>query len=98
MRKRLKTIPNLWFFKASERTLAGIPDFVLCVNGMFVALELKRDSKAKATRLQEFTLENINKAGGLGVVVRPENFEKVMRVIEILAKGETYDRTELATD
>jgi len=88
----------VWFFKASERSLAGIPDMILCVNGIFVALELKRDSKSKASRLQEHTLEMINKSGGLGIVVRPDNFEKVITVIKTLSEGGKYDRNDLGTN
>lgn len=97
MRKHLKQIPGLWFFKASERTLAGIPDFIICVNGIFVALELKRDDKSKATKLQEYTLEQINKVGGLGLVVRPDNFDKVMEVLKTIAKGGKYDRNDMGS-
>jgi len=71
---------------------------ILCVNGIFVALELKRDSKSKASRLQEHTLEMINKSGGLGIVVRPDNFEKVITVIKTLSEGGKYDRNDLGTN
>jgi hypothetical protein len=71
---------------------------ILCVNGIFVALELKRDSKSKASRLQEHTLEMINKSGGLGIIVRPENFEKVITVIKTLSEGGKYDRNDLGTN
>lgn len=71
---------------------------ILCVNGIFVALELKRDSKSKATRLQEHTLQMINKCGGLGLVVRPDNFEKIIGVIKTLSEGGKYDRNDLGTN
>lgn len=90
-------LPNLWFFKASERSLAGIPDFILCVNGIFVALELKRDTKSKASRLQQYNLEIINKSGGLGLVVNPDNWVKVLGVLKKLSEGGSYDRNELGT-
>jgi hypothetical protein len=98
VRKRLKELPNLWFFKASERSLAGIPDLILCLNGMFVGLELKRDEKSKASRLQSHTLELINKSGGIGLVVHPGNFAKVLNVLKILSEGGRYDRTNMGSD
>ena len=95
VRKHLKMLPNLWFFKASERSLAGIPDFILCVNGIFVALELKRESKSKISRLQSHNLELINKSGGLGIVVNPDNWVKILAVLKTLSEGGSYDRDEL---
>ena len=95
VRKALKQLERVWFFKASERSLAGSPDFILCVNGMFVALELKRDEKAKASRLQAHTLQEINESGGIGVVVHPGNWAKVFCVLKTLAGGGHYDRNEL---
>ena len=98
VRKYLKTLPNTWFFKASERSLGGIPDFILCVNGIFVALELKRDSKAKTSKLQGYTIERINEAGGLAVVTSPENWAKVFGVLKTLSEGGKYDRTILGSN
>jgi hypothetical protein len=65
------------------------------VNGMFVALELKKDEDCKADALQKYNLEKINKSKGIGLVVSPENWNKVLKVIQILAKGGKYDRTKL---
>lgn len=91
-------MPNLWFFKASERSLAGIPDFIICVSGIFVAMELKRDTKSKASRLQEHTLGLINNAGGFGVIVNPDNWTKMFGVIKTLSEGGKYDRNDLGTN
>ena len=60
-----------------------------------MALELKRDSKSKASRLQQYNLEIINKAGGLGLVVNPDNWVKVLGVLKKLSEGGSYDRNEL---
>jgi hypothetical protein len=61
---------------------------------MFIALELKKDAKEKADPLQGHNLSRINGAKGIGLVVSPENWEKVFNVITILAKGGKYDRTQ----
>lgn len=71
---------------------------ILCVSGIFIALELKRDTKSKATRLQQYTLDLINNAGGLALVVSPENWDKVFEVLNTLSKGGKYDRTILGTN
>lgn len=96
VRKALKELPNVWFFKASERTLAGIPDFILCINGIFVGLELKRSSKVKASRLQAHTLSLINGAGGIGIVASPDNWNKVLEALKGMAQRGICDRNELA--
>lgn len=68
---------------------------MLCVNGMFVALELKKDSSEKADALQGHNIQTINKSGGIALVVCPENWKKVFKTLEILAQGGTYDRANL---
>ena len=42
---------------------AGIPDIIACINGRFVAFEVKTPT-GKLTRLQEITIERIRAAGG----------------------------------
>ena len=42
---------------------AGIPDIIACINGRFVAFEVKAPT-GKLTRLQEITIESIRTAGG----------------------------------
>lgn len=50
---------------------AGLPDIVaISRKGRFVGLEVKRPVVGKVTELQRRMLENINMAGGYGVVVR----------------------------
>lgn len=53
---------------------AGIPDLLICLKGHFVGVELK-STKGKTTRLQEWNLEEIEKAGGTGIVLYPKDFE-----------------------
>jgi hypothetical protein len=65
---------------------------------MFVALELKRGPKSKATRLQAHTIELINRAGGFAVVVSPENWNKVIETLKTLAEGGKCDRTNLGAN
>lgn len=66
----------------------GIPDIVtIAKNGRFVGLEVKRPQIGKVTALQEKTLQNINTAGGYGVVVR-----SVEDVIAAMAAAEAGER------
>lgn len=61
--------PDSFIFKTHGGPFqrAGIPDLIGCINGRFVAIEVKQPGK-KATKLQEYTLGLIKKAGGISFV------------------------------
>lgn len=62
---------------------AGIPDILACVNGKFVAVEAKRPSGGRLSKLQEHELKKIVKAGGVGAVCRSlEEFMEIVRGVE----------------
>ena len=48
---------------------AGIPDIIACVDGRFVAFEVKTET-GRLSRLQEVTLGRIRDAGGRAYMVR----------------------------
>jgi hypothetical protein len=58
-----KTYPNAWVYKCSDKFIAGIPDVLCCIQGRFIAIELKILPN-KPTNLQIYVLELIRKAGG----------------------------------
>ncbi len=79
--KFLKKLPYTWFIKVPAFQ-KGLPDRIVCVNGQFVALELKKDAKAlkksaNTQKLQHHRLGNIAHAGAYAVKVSPENWEEV---------------------
>ena len=55
---------------------SGVPDFLCCVNGNFVAIEAKA-GKGKTTALQEKNLKAINESGGIAVVINENNVDKL---------------------
>lgn len=55
-------------------TRAGLPDLVACVNGRFVAIELKNEN-GKATPLQLLNIRDIQGAGGIAMVLRPQDYD-----------------------
>lgn len=86
----LKTLPNCWHVKIQQVAIAGTPDILCCINGYFVALELKRSEKAKVSALQSHTIHLIMKAGGYAWTLYPENFEEVKQdLIKLSNKGAT---------
>ena len=48
---------------------AGIPDIIACINGRFVAFEVKTET-GKVTKLQEITIQRIKEAKGKAFTVR----------------------------
>lgn len=69
--------------------MRGIPDYLVCVNGRFVALELKRSHKEKMRgTLQENTLDRIHRAGGYCAFVWPDNWDSIRQDILQIVKGE----------
>jgi len=64
-------------------TKAGIPDLLICCNGRFIAVEVKGRG-GRATELQTYTLNQINAAGGVGVVLYPESFDEFKQYIKCI--------------
>ncbi|MDK2919762.1 MAG: hypothetical protein PWQ37_2495 [Candidatus Petromonas sp.] len=81
--KYLKSLPNIWFFKVwgGGYQRAGIPDLICCINGVFIAIELKGDN-GKPTELQKMNIKNINDAGGIGVILYPKGFKEFKKLIK----------------
>ncbi len=78
--KYLKTVPGCFAWK-EHGGIAGIPDIIACVNGRFIALEVKTPV-GKLTKLQESTIEKILVSGGVAEVVH--SVDKVRAVLNTL--------------
>jgi hypothetical protein len=78
----VKSLPEVWVLKVvgSATQASGVPDILMCVNGHFVAVELKRpDGKGRVSDIQKAQIERIQRAGGVAVVV--DSFEKFKEVV-----------------
>jgi hypothetical protein len=53
---------------------AGVPDFLCCINGRFLAIEAKANG-GKPTALQEKNLRDIEAAGGITCVINEDNIK-----------------------
>ena len=84
VRAKLDLIPNAWFESIQQKAIQGTPDLLGCINGRFVALELKSHAAAKVSALQELKLQKIASAGGVGFVVDPSNWEETYNVLKHL--------------
>ena len=69
--KYLKTLPRCFFWKEHGGIYgtSGIPDIIVCIDGRFIALEVKTQ-KGKTTPLQNDAIRKIRSSGGFAFVVR----------------------------
>ena len=86
VRERLELIPNSFWESIQQKTICGTPDILGCINGVFVALELK-SRQGRLTPLQEYKLSQIRTAGGIGLCVHPMNLEEVLLSLKNISKG-----------
>ena len=79
-----------WHVKyfANRNTRAGVPDLLACVNGYFVAIEVKAEN-GKPSELQLWNVEQIRKAGGIAIVLYPDQFDQFKSLIEFLKEHPT---------
>lgn len=83
--KKFLELQGCWYVKyfANGMTKAGIPDILACVNGYFVGIEVKA-SNGKPSPLQFYHQEEIRKAGGISIILYPENYDEFKVFIEDL--------------
>ena len=60
---------------------SGTPDILACVNGYFLAIEVKAQT-GKASELQLTKIADIRKAGGFAYVAYPSGWEKLKDIID----------------
>jgi hypothetical protein len=84
----LKTLKNTFYQPIQQLAFVGSPDFVLCVRGRFVALELKATGGSPRP-LQDYILEKVKSAGGVRLVASPDNWQDVKDTLtEMDSQGE----------
>lgn len=78
-----------WYVKffANSYTRRGIPDILTCVNGKFVAIEVKNET-GRPSPLQIREINLIKDAGGIAVILKPNEFESFKTLIEDIEKDE----------
>lgn len=60
---------------------SGTPDLLCCINGYFVAIEVKaQDGEPSELQLQK--IKDIRKAGGFAYVVYPSGWNKLKDIID----------------
>lgn len=64
-------------------TKSGVPDILACVNKYFVAIEVKA-SNGKPSELQLWNREEIRKAGGISIILYPDQWDDFTLLIRDL--------------
>lgn len=70
---------------ANGFTKAGIPDLICCINGFSVWIEVKAQN-GKPSPLQIHNREKIRTAGGMSIILYPDQFEDFKLLIDDLIK------------
>ncbi len=89
----LRSLKNTHRFAIQQVAINGTPDFLLCVNGIFIALELKSKG-GKTSVLQEYHLAEVTRCGGVALVATPDNWDYIKKTLLYADnKGEIYGDT-----
>ena len=82
IKKYLKS-KGAWYVKffANAYTPSGIPDILVCLDGRFIAIEVKAEN-GEPSDLQEYNLKKIARAGGIGILLYPSGFDNFKNYIE----------------
>ena len=75
--------PLVFFENIQQVVKVGTPDRLCCINGQFVALELKVRGGV-LSKVQYLKLARIKKAGGLAFVVYPDTWESIIKELKTL--------------
>jgi Holliday junction resolvase len=71
----------------------GIPDLLVCCNGVFLGVELKAES-GHPSELQLWNIRQIRKAGGIAMVLYLDEFDAFKNLIRIILE----EKTEVAQE
>jgi hypothetical protein len=86
VKKILDELGCYYFFPiGGQYSARGVPDIIVCLDGLFVGLEIKA-GKNKATALQLREIERIKSAGGFALVVDDSNIDELKELLENLRK------------
>lgn len=83
-------------FFANRMTKNGIPDILACINGYFVAVEVKAKN-GKPSELQKHNIKKINyEANGIAVILYPQDWELFKELVNCLNDGHYSNAWRLA--
>ena len=76
-----------WYFKywAGPYSKSGIPDIIACINGHFVAIEVKAEN-GHPSELQKRNIKLIKNCKGYSYIVYPKDFERLKKDLRVLCE------------
>lgn len=83
----LKTLKHTKFMAIQQAAIHGDPDYVLCVRGEYIDLELKDEGESPSA-IQKFKHSETERCGGRVIVADPSNWNNVKQQLRKLDKGE----------
>lgn len=88
--QRLLTEHGVWHvkFMGNHFTKAGVPDILACIGGWFWGIELKTDI-GRTSLLQEYQMEQIRRAGGRAIVLRPKTLNDFRKELIVWTSSAT---------
>ena len=83
----LESQEGLWCCKVVSANRNGVPDILVCVDGVFLALEVKREG-GKTSELQKHNMQCVVRSGGWARVVTgldevKETVEKIRNFVRV---------------
>jgi hypothetical protein len=80
---RMEAAQRGWFFKVwgGGYQKAGIPDLIICLNGLFISVELKA-GRGAVSELQRLNTARINASKGVGMILYPDGFEDFKSIVK----------------
>lgn len=82
-----------WFLKywgGAAYTKSGIPDILVCCKGRFMGVEVKAPN-GKPSDLQIYNLRQIDRVGGLAILLYPKDFDMFKRLVDNPDNKELYE-------
>lgn len=94
VQKDLRKLPSTKFTKIQQVGRTGDVDVIMCVNGHYVEMELKKSSKEWPEPLQMWNLHESNRCNGYGLIAFPANWDVVFDFL-LYISGMDVPRAEI---
>lgn len=77
---------------ASALSKTGVPDRLVCIHGLFMGVEIKKNDEEEASPLQQYNIKQIKDNGGVAFVLRPSTFKKFKEITSEFIKTGCVER------
>lgn len=94
IQKDLNFLNPIYHEKIQQVAISGTPDMFICICGLFIAFELKKDKISKISEIQLYKLKKIYHAGGIALIVYPEIWSFIYEKLRSIANDNDPRKTE----